>query len=85
MESNMKFLCESNGKFFIHHHKKPMISNIITEEKIKWQNVQNAEPRTPNQRKPGKWPEDQTKLANACNSKSVCLNAPSATQHSAKS
>jgi hypothetical protein len=35
--------------------------------KSKWQNVQNAELKTPSQRRLGKWQEDQTKPANACN------------------
>ncbi len=65
MLRRVNFLFEQNGKSFMLHQEK-WIRNTITEE-TKWQNVQNAERKSPNQRKHGKWLEDQTNRANECN------------------
>lgn len=51
---------------------------------MKWQNVQNAEPKQQNPKKLGKWRVVQTKLENACNLKSVSTNAPNAATYSVK-
>ena len=54
-----------------------------TEEK-EWLNVQNAELKSQNQKKLGKWLVAQTKLENACNWKSDSTNARNAAKSSAK-
>ena len=41
--------------------------SVNTEEKKKWQNVQNAEPTYQKQKKHGRWQAAQIKLENACN------------------
>jgi hypothetical protein len=40
---------------------------IIRRKFVQWLNVQNAEQKLPNQKKPGKWQAAQIKQANECN------------------
>jgi hypothetical protein len=57
----------------------------ITEEKPEWQNVPNVQPTFQNQRRLGKWQEDQTNKANECNWKSHFTTVPKVTALSEKS
>jgi hypothetical protein len=50
----------------------------ITEE-IEWLNVQNVEPKSQKQRRPGRWQDAQTNQENECNWKSGFLNAQKVT------
>ncbi len=61
-------------------------ANVASWRKTeKWQNVQSAEPKSPNRRRRGKWQEDQISKENGCNSKSRFMTARKATVLSEKS
>ena len=54
-------------------------------EETEWQNALNVQPMFQNQRRPGKWQEDQTNKANECNWKSRCTIVLKVTALSEKS
>lgn len=60
------------------------IKAIIRRKTTQWQNVLNAEPKSQNQKRHGKWQVAQTKLANVCNLKLAYMNVPNAATYSAK-
>jgi len=58
------YLWEMYGNFFIQSDEWLQSDNT---EEIKWQSVQNAEPKCQSPRKPGRWRAVQINLENVCN------------------
>ena len=62
---NEDFLSEPYGKLFILHPGNHAARSMM--EETEWQNVQNVELTSRSRRNLGRWLEDPTSKANACN------------------
>jgi len=61
------------------------MEHVTSRRKPEWLNVLNVQPTFQNQRRLGKWQEDQTNKENECNWKSHCMTVPKVTALSEKS